>query len=70
MSGSVCTSNPAPTAGAGALSIQARTARTVTVFNPAAFHSGVELFVGYSGTGHSAFVNLIYANSHTCSKSQ
>jgi hypothetical protein len=68
-SGSVCTSHPAPTAGTGALSIQTRTDRTVTVFNPAAFPSGVELFVGYSSTGRSAFTTLIYANSHTCSKS-
>ena len=67
--GSVCTSSPAPTAGAGALSIQTRSGRTVTVFNPAAFPSGVELFVGYSSTGRSAFTTLIYANSHTCSKS-
>ncbi len=67
-SGSVCTSSPAPSAGAGVLSMQTRTARTVTVFDPAAFPSGVELFVGYSTTGRSAFTTLIYANSHTCSK--
>ena len=66
--GTVCTSSPAPTAGVRALSIQTRTARTVTVFNPATFPSGVELFVGYSSTGRSAFTTLIYAKTHTCNK--
>ena len=67
-SGNVCTSSPAPTAGAGALSIHTGTARTVTVLKPTAFPSGVELFVGYSTTGRSAFTTLIYASSYTCSK--
>jgi hypothetical protein len=63
-SGSVCTSSPAP--DGGVLSIRTDPPNTVTTFNPATFPSGTELFVGYSRTDRSAFITLVYVNSHTC----
>jgi hypothetical protein len=38
------------------------------VINPTAMPAGTELFIGYFNLGHTAFLNLIHAGSHTCRK--
>ena len=40
------------------------------VIDPAALPSGTELFIGFYDLGHTFFLDLIYASSHTCGNGQ